>query len=288
MGFGVMGYGTSVRRGIWQHFRKSSTGPPGRISSAQFTLATFDLSEIAQFLLNALRRSLRHKDLALLLRDPEDEVFRVEAWIGYGGVDFSLVKFAQDSPLIRHFSAHPIPTQRGQLEMTPWLRALPGREREALVRLGDVLLVPLSTDSSLVGLLVVGQKASKPTYGRWHGLPAADCSQIATIIEEVRLHHRLKKAQDRAVPTPRGSSQTGQPRPLEQTARGIAHDLNNVLATILSNAELLEGEVPDPEFETGILDEQATKTPELATQDESKATHRSHPPGSAGCRRVGA
>ena len=234
-----MGYVANVRRGIWQSFGKSYTGPD-RTTSIPPILYPADLGELSRSLLDTLQKSLRLDDLALIIRDPEDEVFRIWLKRGSEETDLSGIQFALDNPLIRHFAAHPIPTHFSQLEMIPWLKVLPRRERESLTCLEEKLFVPVSTDSSLVGMLVVGQKRSRPMYRRRASIPISEYEHISNTISDAWLYRRWKATQERSVSRPDPPALADQLSQLEQTAQGTAHDLNNVFTAILAHTRLLE------------------------------------------------
>jgi len=133
---------------------------------------------------------------------------------------------------------------------------LPSQEREALSGLRGGTFVPISTESTLVGLLVLGQRRYKLTHWSKDGLPAASYRQLATIIQEALLYHRFKEKyqQSSFAEQPEKAEASSQ---LEQASRYIAHDLNHILTIILSHAQLLEWEELDPEHATEGLDTQA-------------------------------
>ena len=163
-------------------------------------------------------------------------MFRVRGTCGYQARDFSPVQFNQDSPVIRHFSAHAVPAYYTQLERLPWFKVLSRQEREALASLEGMPFVPLSAQGHLVGLLVFGKNKSRMMRRRKIGLSPSDCCRLATIIEEAQLYHQLKMEHLWSDPNRQ------QPKQVEQTAKGIAHDLNNILTSIISHAQLLEDE----------------------------------------------
>ena len=234
-----MGHALSVGKGVWQRLRGPSTGLR-RKSPPWSTWSAFDLDEFPQFPLPTFVKSLGRKDLALIVSDAKDGVFRVNARCGYEGRDFSPVQFVKESPLIRHFVAHPVPISAAQLERLPWLKILPTREKEALDSLKGRLFAPLSTENGLVGLMVLGEKKSRWMHWRGDSLSAADFRHLAGIIENVTRYYRLKNAPGSFAPSAKGPGETMQLSDHEQTARGIAHDLNNILTPILSHAQLLE------------------------------------------------
>ena len=247
-----MGRALIVRIGVGGRFKKPAT-KLSRTSSAWPTLVALGPSERPQLLLDALRKSLRHKDLALILRDPKDDVFRVQAVCGYRGKDFSSMQLNQDSPLMRHFVAHPVTTRYDQLERLPWFKFLPMPEQEAMAELEAGVIEPLSTETGLAGILVLGQRRPKRSMGaermQWRGalLSRADRIRLATIIEGWWLRHQLRKEQQSPTVTAQAPRQADQLTHLEQTTRGLAHDLNNILTIIISHAQLLEDEEPGSE-----------------------------------------
>ena len=109
-----------------------------------------------------------------------------------------------------------------------------------MATLGQSLFLPFSTQGILVGLLILGYKKSARLLWRLNRLSASECDQLATIIEDARLHQRLKKQYERSAPNLAQAGQTEPEQLFEQTTKGIAHDLNNILATILSHTQLLE------------------------------------------------
>ena len=223
-----MDYATTVGKAIWRGLKRPRSRC-SRVPSTPIILAPFNLIELSQMVLDTLQSSLPRKHLALILRDPEDDIFRVRASRGYDEAALSIVQFRLSSPLIRHFSAHPVPTHYAPLERTPWLIFLPDQEREGLARLGGGLIMTLSTGSSLVGLLVVRQDKSGAIYrGTDRPLPE-HFSRMVAIIEEAQLYQRLKKAQESTAVTTQQSPGMGQIRYPEHTASGIA-----MISTIFS------------------------------------------------------
>ena len=238
-----MSYGTAVRQRVWRSFKRAPSRPL-RMRGARLPLVPFELSQFSQSLLHTLQGPLGHKDLVLLLHDPQDKVFRVQAKRGYGERDLTRVQFAESSPLVRHFTAHSMPVHYSQLQRTPWIKTLPPQEREALDQLGEGLLVPISAARRLVALLVLGKKIFGSTQeGQYRGtLPADDRTHIGMLIEEALLYQKAKKSHDQSASSQGQPAEMGQLARPESTIQGIAHDLNNVLTTILSHAQLLEDE----------------------------------------------
>ena len=233
----VVAYATFKRPGIWKRL-KGVPIRPRRAATPAFTLAPLDLYELSQAILANLAETLPQRDLAMILREPAADFFRLTAKWGYSDVDLSLLKFPQGSPLIRHFSAQAVPAHYSQLCRTPWFKALSTQERNGLTKLHGGFFVPLSTRTRLMGLLVLGPTKPHASHRESGFPPVTDCFRMASTIEEAWLHNQLKQAHH---PSPQ-PWETDQLRQLEHMARGISHDLNNILTTILSHAQLLEGQ----------------------------------------------
>ena len=211
-----------------------------RILPGRPVVAPFDLVELCYFLLEELERFSGHRDLALILPDSEAGDFRVLASRGYHDRDLSLVRFARNASLVRHFSLHPVSIHYSALEKTPWFRLLGSQEEEGLAALMDSLILPLATARTLVGLLVVGH-VNPVAHPRWGYLdPAVRRTRMASIIEEAQIFHQLK-LQGQVSPQHREYPTRGEYiEKLSKTAVGIAHDLKNTLAVIVTRSHLIE------------------------------------------------
>ena len=177
-----MGYPAIIRKAVRRRV-ESSLAELRHIYPDWSAASESSLTEFSQALVDTLRRSLRYRDVALLLRTGNDQVYSVQAWNGYEGVGLAGVEFGHDSPLIRQFSAHPVPTQHAQLERLPWLYFLGKRERDALDRLHGRLYLPLSSEGELLGVLVLGQKVSRKLQRRGSDLSESDRAELAAMVQ---------------------------------------------------------------------------------------------------------
>ncbi len=131
------------------------------------------------------------------------------------------------------------------------------------------LAEPLVYQDRLLGVVTLYQVEAGRTFAEQHqyllGLLAA---QAAIAIENARLftesrqaYGELQRAQDQLVQTEKLSA-------LGQISAGIAHDLNNVLAAVLGQAELLQAHVADPDARSSL------QTLEMAARDGAKIIRR--------------
>ena len=261
-----------------QSVRRAST-LLNRISSTWPTLARCDLGGLSQPLLDALQKSLHQPDLALILRDPEDGVFRVCTRSAFQERDLSRVQFAQDSPLIRHFAAHPVPAHYGQLRKVPWLSVLPKQMQEPMAMLEGRLFVPLSANGALVGLLALRDRKTKPMRRAGYGLGARDLSRPAGTTDNGEPGHQSEKPSELSAPSLEEPKRAEQVHQMDQTTKVIAHDLNNILTTILAHAQLLEDEGAGDELQghTGAIRQAARDGAESVRRMRGLTKHPSDP-----------
>ena len=229
-------------------------------------------------LLLGLKRPLRRKKLALLLHDPKSDVFTLQARYGYGDKGSSHVCFAQNSPLIRHFSTHPRPADSARLETMPWLGALSVQEKEGLAELEADAFVPLSTSSGLIGLLVLGRQQWLHNLLPVQELESVGLSRIAAMLEAAQLYQHLDQSLVKASTVPERAHEIGLLECVDRAARGVAHDLNNTFTTILIHAEAAEqaGEVGEVQSHMSAIRQAVTDGGELlrAIQDIARQPSR--------------
>ncbi|MCX5734617.1 MAG: GAF domain-containing protein [candidate division NC10 bacterium] len=129
------------------------------------------------------------------------------------------------------------------------------RERADAAAQGLVscLMLPLLAGDRLCGVLAIFTHTSHEFSTEEVDLLRSFAAQAAISVENARLYAELKqtyeglrRAQDELV-------RSEKLRALGQMGAGIAHDLNNVLATVLGQAELLKLRVADPETREGLL-----------------------------------
>ena len=133
----------------------------------------------------------------------------------------------------------------------------------------SVLGEPLLYGSRLVGVVTIGRNdPAQPFTGEDQRLLRLFATQAAIAIENARLfqeqqqaYRRLQQAQEELV-------RSSKLRALGQMGAGIAHDLNNTLAAVLGQAELLRLRVHDPAVLDGL------RTLETAATDGAAVVSR--------------
>ena len=228
---------------VFQRLLRKALGNRALTSSLLPKRPGFTVCDLSQLSLRSFPRELLHKEWLLFLHEPSVPAFRLFAKYGYQSSDLSGMEFAQGGPVIRHFSSHPIPIYAGQLRMVPSLKFLSQEERQALAKLDEEFFWPLCYEGRLVGLLVVGQEEPGLGNAQWIDTLEVEGGHVANVSEVPGLQHPLIEAGYLAPYLQQLPAPTDSLPHEEGSASGVAHDLNNVLTTIFSCAQLLEDEI---------------------------------------------
>ena len=114
-----------------------------------------------------------------------------------------------------------------------------------MAELESGIIEPLSTESGLAGLLIIRRRKRNRSLGaermQWRGrlLSRVDRIRLATLIDVWWLRYQLRKGQRHPPGITQQPMEADQLTHLEQTTRGLAHDINNILTIIISHAQLL-------------------------------------------------
>ena len=144
-----------------------------------------------------------------------------------------------------------------------------------------VIAEPLLHQDRLLGVLAMSNEATGRSFTEEdHQILALFVTHAATAIENARLfvelnesYRSLQEAQDELI-------RSEKLRALGQMAAGIAHDLNNILAAILGQVELLRFQVTDPPVRSAmdILETAATDGAQVVSRLQDFARQRTQSP----------
>ena len=128
-------------------------------------------------------------------------------------------------------------------------RSWPGARPDALnyTAITASLGEPLLYRDKLIGVINLIHTAGKDTFATHHGhLLRLFADQAAIAIQNARLFAELRQAYDNLQHAQEELIRSEKLRALGEMAAGMAHDLNNILASILGQVELLGLRVSDP------------------------------------------
>ena len=134
-------------------------------------------------------------------------------------------------------------------------RTWPGARAPILAHTDVVatLAEPLLYRDKLIGVINLVNTARKGGFTEQHGiLLRLFAAQAAIAIENAQLYQDAQQALDDLKRAQAELVRSEQLRGLGQMAAGIAHDLNNTLATVLGQAELLRLRATQPEVQEGL------------------------------------
>ncbi len=135
--------------------------------------------------------------------------------------------------------------------------------------IASVLAEPLLYQDRLLGVLGISNHRSSRTFTpEDRELLSLFAAQAAIAIENARLYADLERTYQDLQQTLEGLIRSEKLRALGQMAAGIAHDLNNMLAAILGQVELLRLRVPDPAVQASL------KTLQTAATDGASVVRR--------------
>ena len=196
-----------------------------------------NLGFIASSLLNTVTGAMRCQKACLLLPDASGQYLTPLAL--HDMEELGSLSLEQKSALIQWLSRHEGYLTRKDLDIIPQLQALTYKERKALDRMEAELFLPLKTREGLRGVLILGRKLSGQDYSPEEvRMLRVATRQVAASLDNARLLAQLeqslvelKQAQERLI-------QAERMRALGELANRVAHDFNNVLASILGRTEL--------------------------------------------------
>ncbi len=148
--------------------------------------SVLDFDKLMDMLLRESTTTMHIKGAAILLRGENGE-FHLMAQRGpEQNPDLRLRK---DHPIVGWLSSHENALTRHDMDVTPQFKALWGKEREDLERMGAEFFIPLKAKGELVGILAVGSKLSEESYSQDDQLTLTTlANQAAVAIENARLY----------------------------------------------------------------------------------------------------
>ena len=217
----------------------------------QFNSRTGDLTDLDQWsrsLIRLVQQAMESSPVVLLLPDRRDDSF----WSALAVGSTSSSSWPTDWPaswlssITRH---HDFCLAPEMFDLSSWL-AGPKECREFIQEQQISVFLPLKCGHELVGLLMMGSKASERSFSKYEiellrqvGASAAAAIEKELLYKEVRLQlEELKEIQDQLMRSGRLAS-------VGTLAAGVAHEVNNPNFAIAGMTELLLSS-PESHFKT--------------------------------------
>lgn len=154
-----------------------------------------DLNQLANHLTSVAATVMTAKPVHLYLYNAERKM--LEPIVSTGGDHHQLPSFHESSLFASRLRALDRPLTAGELLSDPVLQFLPDDERSVMAGLKGQLFFPLKSQHRLVGLMVLGEKASWETYNRREiGLLSKVTQQAAMAVDNARLYSDALRARD--------------------------------------------------------------------------------------------
>jgi signal transduction histidine kinase len=149
--------------------------------------SVLDLDRLTNMILDEVTTTIHIERAAFFLRQEENEEFPLTAQRGLD--DSTDLKLRKDHPIVEWLSSHENALTRHDVEVVPHFKAIWGKEREDLERMGAEFFIPLGAKGELVGIFAVGPKLSEESYSQDDQLTLITlANQAAVAIENARLY----------------------------------------------------------------------------------------------------
>ncbi|MBI4334262.1 MAG: response regulator [Chloroflexi bacterium] len=154
-----------------------------------------DLDELASSLTRAVAAVMTAYPVHLYLYNAERKV--LEPINSTGGNHHRFPSFPENGLFASRLKAIDHALTARDLLVDPVLRVMPDHERQSVITLGGQVFVPLKSRQRLVGMMVLGEKASWETYNRQEiDLLAKTTQHVAMVLDNARLYSDALRARN--------------------------------------------------------------------------------------------
>ena len=183
-------------------------------------ITILDMEALGRTILGTLESSLRLESGAIVVRDENEDQYRV---LDSFGSIIRIVTFGKDAPLIEYFQNR---AQSLNLETAQEKESVPQRLMKLLEQFRAHVCLPLFMSNDLIGILLLGKKKSDQEYSpdELSYFPTV-ASQVAIALSNARHIEILKKSQVEY-------AQQAKMAAIGTLSSGISHEIKNPLNNI--------------------------------------------------------
>ncbi len=196
-------------------------------------IATID--EVLSNVASTVHSQMQVTRVLIFMQDPLAGTYKVEAESGLNAQELAeLTELPETSPVVTHLQLSKSVLVRDELPR----RVSPDKAAELTADLNWLkapVCVPMILDEKLVGMICIGEKASRDMFF------VSDLRLLETLATEVALAVKYRRMEDQVFRKNKLIS-------LGTMAAGIAHEVRNPLASIRTFAQLMPDRMDDPEF----------------------------------------
>jgi PAS domain S-box-containing protein len=233
---------------------------------AQTLTTTLDFQQVAEQTLQAVRVLIPESLVRLWEHGPEEGLFRHVAGIALtprAGPE--IVRFPPGEGLMGLALQTRQPAISRDVGADPRFRERARAQADGVV---SGLMLPLLARDRVSGILAIFTQSPHEFSAEELDLLTSFAAQAAVALENARLYAELKQAYEDLRRAQDELVRSEKLRAVGQLGAGMAHDLNNVLAAILGQTELLKLRTTDPEVREGL------STLEIAATDGAEVVRR--------------
>jgi PAS domain S-box-containing protein len=223
----------------------------GTLNDITRALTTLDPQQVAEQTLRAVQILMPEVAARFWEHGPEEGVFRHVASVGMRDrSSVSTVRFPPGEGLLGLTLSMRQPVISRDVNQDPRFRERARAKTEGVV---SCAMLPLLAADRVCGILAIFTRTPHDFPEEEVSLLRSFAAQAAVAIENARLFAELKRAYEDLRLAQDELVRSEKLRALGQMGAGIAHDLNNVLASIIGQVELLRIRVADPEVRETLL-----------------------------------
>ena len=246
------------------------------------------LEEVISHTVGTLKTVLYATQATVLLRDPDRGIFKLAT--GLKGAE-QMTPFSLDSPFLEWLESNDTMVQAEYLDLDPSLKEVAAEGHRYFNHFHAVICVPLVVNQKLLGVLNIGAKQNLqrfrlPEFSFLSDFRRAAAIALSNSLHLIQMQENLrrwneeleKKVEERTRQLETAQAQLVQAEKLAtigNLAGGVAHEINNPLTAVLTNAQILKMTANPDDLESISLIEEGAKRCQTIIQSLLKYARKS-------------